>query len=67
MQFKASSDYSQKPKDSRLEGDGGLVGGPMGGGGVLCVVLRGRGGSYEWSEWGGGGLMGGPRGEGGVV
>ena len=44
MQFKASSDYSQKPKDSRLEGDGGLVGGPMGGGGVLMRGPTGEGG-----------------------
>jgi len=37
---------------------------PRGGRGVL--VLRGRGGSDEWSQGGGGGLMSGPRGKGGV-
>ena len=40
--------------------------GPRGEGGFLCVVLGGRGGSYEWSYGVGGGLMSGPRGEGGV-
>ena len=43
MQFKASSDYSQKPTDTRLEGERGLVGSPIGGGKGLMSRPTGEG------------------------